>query len=151
MPAGEPAVQDDFDAEGLEVNVPALDQRIEEGYAVSDRDTENIRVQEFQNRDPHLFIASLAEPSHQAEPFFTIQFFFGHAFGYIEQLLRDQAFQLSKRLLLKNSSYLLPLAGIALAENQLPEVFEQRAGRVGDLLSQLFPALQTGQLGKFAA
>src|SRR5260370_12971759 len=143
MPIRESAVQDDFYAERLEVNVPALDQRIEEGDAVSDRYAENIRVQEFQNRDPHLFIASLAESSHQAEPFFTIQFFFGHTFGHIEQLLCDQAFQFSKGLLLKNFSYLLPLAGIALAENQLAEVFEQRAGRAANFLLQFFPSLQT--------
>src|SRR5207248_3762910 len=54
VPAGQPAVQHDVHAEGLEVNVPGLDERIEECNAVLVGDMENIRIQEFQNLHPSL-------------------------------------------------------------------------------------------------
>src|SRR5712691_4694770 len=144
-------VQYDFQRKGLEINVPALNQRIKECDAVFDRHLEDIRIQEFENRDPRLFIAALGESSHQAEPFFTFQFLSCDPFSHIQEFLRDQALQLPEGLLLKNPLDLLPFARVALAENQLAEILEQRARRVGDFLLQLFPALKTGQLRKLAA
>ena len=68
---GQPAVQDDFHAKSPEVNVPGLDQRIEEGDPVLNRDVVHIGPQKLEDRDPHPFIGPAAETSHQAEPDFA--------------------------------------------------------------------------------
>src|SRR5947207_3745199 len=139
-------VQYDVHAKSLEVDIPGLDQRIEERHAVRDRDMENIRIQELEDGDPHLFIAALAQASHQAEPLFTVQFLSCDSLGHFQDLLRHQAFQFSEWLLLKDCQNLLPFPWLALAKYQLPKILEQRARRVRNLLFELLPPLQTREL-----
>ena len=109
------AVQDDFHAEGLEVDVPGFDQRIQERDTVLNRHVEDIRVQELENHYPHLLIASIAELSHQAEPVFTFQFLLGDSLGHVQELLGDEALKLAERLLLKNPAYFSLTVGVAFA------------------------------------
>ena len=70
FPAHQPTIQDDLDAERLEVDVPGLDQRIQERDAILVRYVEDIRIQELENADAHLFITAIAESSEPAKPTF---------------------------------------------------------------------------------
>src|SRR5579872_1282834 len=115
---GQSAVQHDFHAKGLQVDVPGFDQRIEKRRAVFDRHMEDIRIQKLKNHDPRLFIASIAEPGYQAEPVFTFQFFFGDSLGHIQKLLRYEAFDFTEGLVLEDRAHLFAFAGRALEENQ---------------------------------
>src|SRR5260370_38073369 len=96
-------------------------------------------------------MASLVEPRHEAEPLLTIEFLFCNSLGHVQEFLRDQAFELSKRLLLKKPAHLFSSAGIALANNQLTEILEQGAWRIQHSFLQFFPALKIGQLVEFTA
>src|SRR2546422_1755677 len=51
---------------------------------------EDIRIQEVEDDDSHLFIASAAESSHQVEPVFTLQFFFGDSLDHVQKLRSEE-------------------------------------------------------------
>ena len=144
--ARQSAAQNNLQAKCLQVDIPGVDHRIQEGDAVFDRDTEDIRVQKFENSDPHLFIAAVAKLSHLPEPLFTSQFLPSTRLSNIQQFLRNQAFELAKGLLLKNLLYFIPLVADALAEDQFPELLERRPGGSAIFFPQSLPALQIGQL-----
>src|SRR5260370_21557193 len=148
---GEPPVQADFDREGLEINVPGFYQRLDERGAAFHRHLKNIGIQELENHHAHLRIAELGQPGYQHEPFLAVQFFFGKSLGHVEQLLSDQALEFSKRLLLKDSSYLCSFPGFAFAQHQLSKSFEQRLRRIGDFFLQLLAALESRQPGELTA
>ena len=103
----EPAVWDDFHAKGLEVDIPGVDDRIEEGDAVFNRDVEDVRVQKLENGNAHLLVAAAAELGHQAQPLFILQFLFGNSLGDIQKFLSDQAFEFAERLPSQKSGALL--------------------------------------------
>src|SRR6267154_2435150 len=46
-------IQDEFHAEGREIDIPGFDQRLQEGSAVLRRHVENVRFQELQDTDSH--------------------------------------------------------------------------------------------------
>src|SRR2546422_2736552 len=112
---------------------------------------EDIRIQEVEDDDSHLFIASAAESSHQVEPVFTLQFFFGDSLDHVQKLLGDEAFKFAEGLLLKNRPYLFFFVACALAENQLSNFFKQGRGWVLQISLQFFLALDVSQLRKLTA
>src|ERR1700674_2440152 len=112
---------------------------------------EHVGVQKLEDYDPHLLIASATESSHRVEPLFTIQFFSGDSLDHVQKLLRDEAFEFTKGLLLKNRSYLLLFFRCALTEHQLSNFFKQGRWRVLEISLQLFPALELSQLRKLIA
>src|SRR5207237_3736759 len=60
VPQSQSAVENNFHPEGLEINVPGFNQRIEKRHKVFNRHFEDIRIQELENGDPHVFVASVA-------------------------------------------------------------------------------------------
>ena len=128
LPWGYSPVQDDFYAKSRQINIPGFNQRIQEGVAILQRHVEDIRIQEVEHDDPHLFIAPVAQSSHQAEPVFALQFLLDNSLGHVQKLLRDQASEFAERLLLENRADFLLLAGCALAEDQISNFFKS-AGR----------------------
>src|ERR1700736_562718 len=112
---------------------------------------EDVGVQKLEDYDPHLLIASATESSHRVEPLFTIQLFSGDSLDHVQKLLRDEAFEFTKGLLLKDRSYLLLFLRRALAEHQLSHFFKQRRWRVLEISLQLFPALELSQLRELTA
>ena len=116
--------------------------------AVFIRQVKDIRIQELENDDPHLFIALVAESSHPAEPAFTFQFLFGDSLDHVQQLLGDEAFEFAEGLPLKNGAYECLFVGVAFAENQLANFLKQGAERVPQFFLQLFPTLEVSQLRK---
>src|SRR5437588_11956091 len=121
-------VQDDFHAEGREIDIPGFDQGIQEGNAVLDGHVEDIRVEELEDADPHRFITSAAKSRYRVEPGFIRQLVFRDSLDNVQQLLCDEALEFAEGLLLKNHPYLVLFAGRALAENQLSNFFEQWLG-----------------------
>ena len=124
VPESQPVVEDNLYAKSRKVNVPGLDQRIHERYAVVNGHVEDVRVQKLQNHDPRLFIASLAEPGHHAQPFLTCQLFLRDALRHIQKLLSHEPLEFAERFLLENGPYLPPLLGVAFSKNQLPKILE---------------------------
>src|SRR2546428_3166808 len=57
LPRDDFVVQDDLQTERRQVDVPGLDQRIQERDAVLSGQVEDIRVEKLEHDDPHLFIA----------------------------------------------------------------------------------------------
>ena len=98
-----------------------------------------------------MFIASAGESSHQVEPVFTVQFFFGDFLGYVQKLLCDEAFEFAEGLLLKNRTHLVFFVGYALPENQFPNFPKQGRGRARQVYLQFFPTLELSQLRKSIA
>ena len=98
---------------------------------------EDIRIQELQDHDARLFIASAAEPSYRAKPRFTLQLLSGDSLDDVQKLLCDEAFKLAKGLLRKDRLDLLLLFRWALAQNQFSSLCKQGRGRV---LEPLFNA-----------
>ena len=94
------------------------------------RQAEHIRIQELKEGNPHLFIGSAGESSHQVEPVFTVQFLFGDLLDHVQKLLCDETFEFTEGLFLKNDPYLFFFGGYALAENQLSNFFKQGLGWV---------------------
>src|SRR5438552_16696091 len=68
----QPAAQHDLHAEGGEVDVPGFYERIQQGNAVPGGQVEDVRVQELEDHDSHVFVASMAETGDQVEPVFTL-------------------------------------------------------------------------------
>src|SRR5713101_5261813 len=151
MPWGESSVKHDIHAEGREVDIPRVDQRIQEGNAVFQRHVEDVRVQKLEDHDAHLLVASAARSSHRAEPFFAFQFLPGDPLYHVQKLLGDEALELTERLLLENRPYLLPSSRRALAQNQVSNFLKHGGRRVLEFLLQLLAALELGQLRKLAA
>src|SRR5579883_1023940 len=125
----ESPIQYDFHAKGRQVDIPRFDQRVQKRSAVLNRDVKGIRVQELEDAYAHRFIALAAEARYRTEPTFTLQFFFGDFLYHVQKLLRDQALQLTKGLLLKDGADLFFFSRHTLAQNQLPDFFEQWFGR----------------------
>lgn len=67
---------------------------------------ELIRVQKLEDDDSHLLIAPAAAPSDHVEPLLTLQFRSGDSLAHVQKLLRDEAFEFAKGLLLENRLYL---------------------------------------------
>ena len=65
-----------------------------------------VHIQELENHDPHLFIAAVAELSHQTEPVFAFQFLPCNSLGYIQEFLCHETFECAERLFLKYPAYL---------------------------------------------
>src|SRR5207244_9209132 len=103
---------------------------------------EDVCVQKLEDHDPHLLIASATESSHLVEPRFTVQFFSGDSLAHVQKLLRDEAFEFTEGLLLKDRSYLLLFFRRALAEYQLSNLMKQRRRRVIEISLHRFPALE---------
>src|SRR6266508_5666134 len=57
---GQPPAQRNFHAKALQVDIPRVDHRIQEGDAVFNGYVKNVRIQEFENRNAHLLITALA-------------------------------------------------------------------------------------------
>src|SRR5258707_8580867 len=112
---------------------------------------EDVGVQELEDRDSHLLIASATVSSHGAEPLLIVQFLVGDALDHFQKRLCDEAFEFAQGLLLKNCSYLLLFCRFGLAENQLSHFLKQRRRGVLEISLQLFPALQLSQLRKLTA
>jgi hypothetical protein len=72
LPRDQATIQDDLDPESREVDVPGLDQQIQKPDATFIRNVQDTGIQELENADAHVHIASVAEPSEQAEPFFVV-------------------------------------------------------------------------------
>src|SRR6266581_994741 len=123
------AIQDDLQTECGEIDVPRYDQGIQKSDATVRGDVEHVRIQEFENRDAHLLITSTALPSHDPEPVFPFQFLSRGCLDYIQQLLGDQPFKLTKRFLLKNRAHMAPFLPFAFFEKQFPDFAEQRYRR----------------------
>ena len=68
VPRSHSAVQNDLKAESCKVNVPGFNQGIQERDAILIRHIEHVCIQKFENRHPHILVASIGEPAHQAEP-----------------------------------------------------------------------------------
>ena len=121
-------VQDDFHAEGREIDIPGFDQGIQEGNAVLDGHVEDIRVEKLEDADPHRLITSAAKSRYRVEPGFIRQLVFRDSLDNVQQLLCDEALEFAEGLLLENHPYLVLFVGRALAENQLSNFFEQWLG-----------------------
>ena len=116
---GDSAIQDDLQGERREINVPRYDQRVEERNTILRGYIEYICVQEFEDSNAHLFIASIAQSSHEAKPGFAPQFFPGQRLDHVQQFLGHQPFKLAEGFFLKNRADLCPLAPFALFNDQL--------------------------------
>src|SRR5437763_11530208 len=112
---------------------------------------EDVCVQKLEDHDPHLLIASATESSHRVEPRFTVQFFSGDSLAHVQKLLRDEAFEFTEGLLLKDRSYLLLFFRRALPEYQLSNLMKKRRWRVLEVSLQRFPTLELRQLGELTA
>ena len=115
------------------------------------RHVEHVGIQEVENHNPHLPVASPAVPSHRAKPLIAAQFLSGGALGHIQKLLRHEVLQFAKGLLLENRSHLLPLFRWALAQNQLPDFLKQGGRWVVKISLQRLSALEIGQHRELAA
>src|SRR2546428_3861038 len=102
---------------------------------------EDVCVQNLEDHEPHLLIASATESSHRVEPRFTVQFFSGDSLAHVQKLLRDEAFEFTEGLLLKDRSYLLLFFRRALAEYQLSNLMKQRRRRGLEISFHRLPAL----------
>lgn len=144
MRRSDSAIQDDLQAKRSEIDVPRYDQWIQESRATFRGYVEHVRVQEFEGRDAHLFIASIAPSSHDSEPVFASQFLPGQRLDDIQELLSDQAFKFAKRFLLKNRAYLDPFPPFTFFEKQLSNFSEQRIRCTLDLLLEFLISLEIG-------
>ena len=68
------------------------------------RHIEYVRIQEFENRHPHLLVTSITNPYDQAEPALALQFLLGNSLDHIHKFLRDQKFKFTERLPVRKSS-----------------------------------------------
>src|SRR5207237_5961415 len=99
------AIQDDHQAKRSEIDIPRYDQWIQQSDATFRGYVEHVRVQEFEDGDAHLFIASIAQSSYDPEPVFASQFRPGQRLDYVQALLGNHAFKFGKRFLLNNLVY----------------------------------------------
>src|SRR2546422_7676819 len=90
--------------------------------------SEDVRIEELEHDDAHLLVAAAAELRHRPEPRFVLQFLLGQSLDHVQQLLGDQAFQFSERLLLEDPAYLSCRVGLAFPEDQLANFPKQRRG-----------------------
>src|ERR1700694_399889 len=112
---------------------------------------EDVCVQKLEGHDPHLLIDSATESRHRVEPLFTFQFLSADLLAHVQKFLCDEAFELTKGLLLKDRSDLLLFSRCALAEYQLSNFMKQRRRWVLEVSLQRFPALELSQLRQLAA
>ena len=115
------------------------------------RQIEDIRIQKLEHRDPHLFVASIAESSHRAEPVLTLQFLFGNFFDHVEKLLCDEAFEFAEGLLFKNNAYFRSVVGVGFVKNQFSNFPKQGCEWVPQSSLQFLLALKRGQLRELTA
>jgi len=94
------------------------------------RQAEHIRIQELKEGNPHLFIGSAGESSHQVEPVSLFNSSLATFLITSKKLLCDETFEFAEGLFLKNDPYLFFFGGYALAENQLSNFFKQGLGWV---------------------
>src|SRR2546426_1005717 len=142
-------VQDDFQGKRGEVDVPGCNQRIQERDAVFNGYVEDVGIEERENDAAHLLVAAAAQLRHCPQPRFVLQFLLGQSLDHVQQLLGDQAFQLSEGLLLEDRAYLSCRVGLALPEDQLANFPKQRRGLVPQLSLQLLLALMVRQPRQF--
>src|SRR5207244_4564759 len=67
-PWDDAVIQDNLQTERRQVDVPGFNQRIQERDAVLSGHLEDVRIEELEHDDPHLFISAATEPSHTTEP-----------------------------------------------------------------------------------
>src|SRR2546422_946859 len=115
----QPVIQDDFQRKRREVDVPGRNQRIQERDTVFNGYVEDVRIEELEHDDAHFLVAAAAELRHRPEPRFVLQLLLGQSLDHIQQLLGDQAFQFSERLLLEDHAYVSCRVGLAFPEDQL--------------------------------
>src|SRR3989442_13600901 len=106
---------------------------------------EDVGVENLEDHDSHLLIASPIDWSPGAEPLFVFQFLPGDSLKHVQELLCDEALEFAKGLLFKNRPYFLLFFRYALAQNQLSNLLEQRCRRVLEILLQLRPSLDPRQ------
>src|SRR5439155_8987136 len=92
LPWDDAVVQDNLQTERREVDVPGFNQRFQERNAVLTGHVEDVRIEELEHDDAHLFIAAATEPSHHPEPVVILELVVRHALDHVEQRLRDEAF-----------------------------------------------------------
>src|SRR3989449_5953382 len=138
-------VQDDFQSKRGEVDVPGCNQRIQEGDTVFNGYVEDVGIEELENDDAHFLVAAAAELRYRPQPRFVLQFLLGQSLYHVQQLLGDQAFQLSEGLLLEDRAYLSCRVGLAFPADQLANFPKQRRGLVPQLSLQLLLALVVRQ------
>src|SRR5260370_183504 len=80
------------------------------------------------------------------KPVFTIQFFFGNFLNHVQKLLRDETFEFTEGLLLKNLTYLFYFVRHTLSEDQFPDFPKHWGGRSRQVSLQFFLALELSQL-----
>src|SRR6184192_1811543 len=125
LPWDDAVVEDNLQTERREVDVPGFNQRIQERDAVLSGHVEDVRIEELEHDDAHLFIAAATEPSHHPEPVVILELVVRHALDHVQQRLRDEAFELAEGLLFKDrADVFLPL-GITLAQDQLADFVKQ--------------------------
>ena len=146
VPHDESLVQDDFQSERRKVDVPGFNQRIQERDTVLNGHVEDVRIEELEHENAHLFIAPAADLRHRPEPGFVFQFLLGQSLHHVQQLLRDQAFELAEGLLLEHRAYLSFRVGVALAKDQLADRPKQRRGLFPEFSLQLLLPLVVRQL-----
>jgi hypothetical protein len=147
MPGLQTAVEDNLHSERGEVDVPGFDQRVQEREAVVVRDIQEVRFEELDHDDAHLFVTATREPGHPTEPVLVAQFLPGHPLHHVQQLLGHETLDRAERLLREHRAQRGCLAGIALAENQLADGLEKRSWRIGQLPLQGIAALHVRQSG----
>ena len=140
----ESLVQYNFDGKRREVDIPGLNERIEEADAIFNRNVENVGIQKFEDSDSHFLVTPAAHSCYKMQPVFAFQFFFGDPLGNIQELLRDQPFQLAKWPRFKNSADFFLFFRRAFAQNQLSNSREQGCGWVTQIFSDLFLPLMLG-------
>src|ERR1700676_770874 len=143
-------IQDDFHGEGLEVDVPGVDQGIEESGAMVDGDVEDVGIEEFENDGAHFFVGALAEFGDSAQPVFVVELLFGDSLGYVQEFLGDQAFELAESLFFKNVAKLVLFGGGTFADDQATDFAEKGRRGGGQSLLELFAALSFDHGGKLA-
>src|SRR5438552_17860812 len=119
MPGRQVAVQHDLHTEGCEVDVPRFNERIEKRHAVFGGDVEDIRLQELEHDDSHVFITAVGESSDEAELLFVVQFFLRESLDYILVLLGVEAFERTEWLLFEHRANRLSLTAFVFDWNQL--------------------------------
>ena len=106
--------------ERFEVDVPGFYERFQERDSVLDRQVLDVRSEELEDDDPYLFVASATKLGHRAKPLLAIQFLRRDILDKLKELLDNQPFEFSKRLLLEIVAYLARLVRVAFAEDEIP-------------------------------
>src|SRR5579875_1393786 len=104
----------------------------------------NVRIQEVEDQHSRLFIALPAGAGDAMNPSLVLEFLLRNSLGNVKELLGDEAFELAKRLSLKDVSDLFSLRGCACTQNQLAKFREKRPRRIQNLPLELFPTLTVG-------